>query len=480
MADVKPDSLGRVWPRPFRKLNFDIIRHLSDAEFFFLCRLVYRRNRKHQVDDRQARSLVRRLIRRRSGLKMFPELRERRPDLFYAKYKANLILDSLCPDRERKWINPSARKRTEFFKFHRFSFVDEPNETMHMLHDIASAECDARAAKLDFGDIQIPDIAPYVVWGLMSKDMAPFLIGGKMTISVQKVIEAVNLRQFMMMNEFTGLKDNKDVWAFPLRQRNPGTPTAIPAHAIGFSKVADELVDTVDEWLSALPTPFTLTKQAKSHVNKIVTEILENAERHSRPDRKDGDWYVAGFMARRAIDGESGQQDFRHDCHIAIVNLGATIADNILNSSNREMKQDLDSYIRRHRTGSSQSDNALATLYAMQDGVSSLPEGAAGKGMMDMVEFTNTLGHMEDQERLPKITVISGRSCIRFAAPYNRYLRDKKSPKRLQPFNAQNRLDFPPDVNYVFDLDFAFPGTIVALRFSLDHTTLKRRINAGD
>lgn len=144
------------------------------------------------------------------------------------------------------------------------------------------------------------------------------------------------------------------------------------------------------------------------------------------------------------------------------------------------MKWDLESYIRRHQTGSNQSDNALATLYAMQDGVSSLPEGASGKGMMDMVEFTNTLGHTEDQERLPKITIISGRSCIRFAAPYNRCLRGEKNPKRLQPFNAQNRLDFPPDMNYVFDLDFAFPGTIVALRFSLDHAALERRINAGD
>ena len=481
MAYVESNSLGRIWPRPFRKLTTDVVRHLSREEFFFLCRLIYRRNKKFYVNDRQARSLVRRLIaRRQSGLKMFPELQQTHPDLFFAKYKANRILDSLCHNRERKWMKPSARKRTDFFKFNRFSFVDQPNETMHMLHDIASAECDARAAKLDFGDTQIPDIAPYVVWGLMSKDMAPFLVGGKMTISVQKVIEAVRLRQFMMMKEFTGLKDNKDVWAFPLRQRNPGTPTAIPARAIGFSKAADDLVDTVDEWLGALPTPFTLTMKAKSHVNKIVTEILENAERHSRPNRKDGDWYVAGFMARRSIDGESGQQGFRHDCHIAIVNLGATIADNILNSSDREMRRDLESYIRRHRTGSNQSDNALATLYAMQDGVSSLPEGAGGKGMMDMVEFTNTLGHTEDQERLPKITIISGRSCIRFAAPYNRCLRGEKDPKRLQPFNVQNGLDFPPDMNYVFDLDFAFPGTIVALRFSLDHAALERRINAED
>lgn len=477
---MKRMSLTDIWPLPFRKLTAEIVQLLSDEDFYSLRRLVYRRACRHQRSDRQARKLIRRLILRRQGMKLFPELRVHHPTMFFAKYKDNTILERLYPDRRKRWVQPVSRKNTVYFDLQNFSFIDAPNDTMRQLRDIAAAECTARVGTLDFGDSQILDIGPYVVWGLMSEGMAPFLPGGKMGIPVQKVIEAVGLRKFMRMEEFEGLSDHKDVWAFPLRQRNPGMPTATPAKAISFSRVADQLVDTVDEWLGALPISMKLTTEACAQLNKIATEMLENAERHGRPGDEIGDWYVAGFMARReAGDGDSKSNDW-YDCHIAIVNLGITIAESILKLPEERMRDDLNKYIDRHRSKAGQGSDALATLYAMQDGVSSLPHGRGGMGMMEMVALANELGGTEDPEHQPAITIISGRSCIQFNGPYKGYRRLPGDRKRVQPFNARGSFDLPPDSNYVFDLDFGFPGTIVALRFSLDYEALMEKAAPND
>ena len=145
--------------------------------------------------------------------------------------------------------------------------------------------------------------------------------------------------------------------------------------AIGFSRVADQLVDTVDEWLGALPVSLELTMAARGQLNRIATEMLENAERHGRPRDEVGDWYVAGFMARREADDRGGVLNVWYDCHVAIVNIGSTIAESILNSTETEEKirNDLDAYIAQHHSRARRSRELLATLYAMQDGVSSLP-----------------------------------------------------------------------------------------------------------
>ena len=303
-----------------------------------------------------------------------------------------------------------------------------------------------------------------------------------MDVSVQKVVEAVGIRKFMSMKAFKGLGSHKDVWAFPLRQRNPGTPTATPAMAIGFSRVADQLVDTVDEWLGALPISLELTKAARGQLNKIATEMLENAERHGRPGDEVGDWYVAGFMARREAGDRRGGLNAWYDCHVAIVNTGSTIAESILNSTETEEKirNDLDADIAQHHSRARRSREVLATLYAIQDGVSSLPQGRGGMGMMEMVALANELGHTEDPEHQPAITIISGRSCICFAGPYKGYVGKSSDSKRVQPFNTEKSFESPPDGDYVFDLDFGFPGTIVALRFSLDYEALIRRTDSDD
>ena len=466
-------SIHKVWPTPFRKIGPRLLQKLDDDEFSLLCQLVYRRTIRHNSTSDHAHKLVRRMVRKRNRLISSPYVRDHRPRMLLFKYKSNEILDSLYPARRMQWLKPAKRRKTERIGLDNFSFVDSPNRTMHTLYQIARAECQARDGYLDFHDTRILDIGPYVVLGIMSRAMAPFLLGGSMDIAVKKVIEAVDLRSFMGIRPFKSLEDDKNVWAFRIRQRHPGKLTAEPERAIGFSLVADQLVDTVDDWLAALPRPLRLTQDARGQLNKLVTEMLDNAERHGGVGDELGDWYVAGFMARRGADGEGDGDRHWYDCHIAFVNLGHTIADTIQTTTHPIIRRDLDRYLSKHRARQGPSGALLASLYAMQDGVSSIPDLAAGMGMMEMVQLCNELGGTEDPEHQPAITIISGRSCIRFAGPYKTFLPFTSGLKgRRQPFNRQGEFELPPDNDYVFDLDYGFPGTIVAARFSLDHEAM--------
>lgn len=456
-------KLNDIWPCSVSRLTGDTIRRLSEEDFYELCCRVHVRARIRNGNDRQADKLVRRLIRRRRGPTMASRFPGLPPAMILAKYAENDILNEFVTNREKKWVHPTKRLDLFDYTLTDLSFVDTPEDTLRQLYDVAKIECTSRDGILNFGDAQIRDIGPYIVLGLMRKGMVPFVRGGTMEVPVQKVIEAVRLREFMKMQPFPGLSERDDVWAFKLRERNAGPSSTEPAKSYAFSLVADELVDTINEWIGALPIPLTLMPNAKQHLNKIVTEILDNAERHGQSGEIVGDWHVAGFMARR----ETQSQDDAYDCHIAFVNTGITIADNIQRISDGRLRYDLSRYVEMHRTGSGQSSATLATLYAMQDGVSSLPAGRGGLGMMEMVEMANRLGKTNHLDRQPEVTVISGNSCIRFADEF-RDCHKREDGGRVQFFNKEFDVEFPPDRHNVFDMRHAYPGTIVAMRFSLD------------
>lgn len=395
------------------------------------------------------------------------------------RYRDNELLNTLYPERQHRWLKPTKRRLVNEIDLNKFSFIDEPNQTMHNLHKIVEAECEAKDGYVNFRDPRILDIGPYVVLAVMSSGMAPFLRGGVMDTGVKKVIEAVNLRTFMGIRPFAGLDKDQNVWAFRLRQRHPGPATATPPQAIGFSKVADELVDTVGDWLAALPVPLTLSDDAREELNKIVTEMLDNAERHGKNDTKLGDWYVAGFMGKRGGNNDDSGERPWYDCHLAFVNLGRTIAETLLNPGRTAIPRGWEAYRKLHRSPRGPSESLLATVWAMQDGVTSIPGVLGGLGMMEMVQMCNKLGGTSDLAHQPTITIISGRSCIQFAGPYKSFLSsatDARMPRR-QPFNQRGTFNRPPDSDYVFDLDHRFPGTIVALRFSFDHEAIYERLD---
>lgn len=348
-----------------------------------------------------------------------------------------------------------------------------------MLACIAEAEATILHAEVHFGDERVFDIGPYVVWGMMKKKMAPFMSGGKMQRPVQKVLEAVGLDRYMDIALSTK-NDGVDIWSFPLVERRASGSSRDKDQLMSpptFSKIADELVNTVNAWLLAVTPPLELTEFGMANINNLTTEILNNAERHARLEG-DGEWVIAGFMARRPLASPVNGRDAWYDCHLAFVSMGCTISETISHAEEDWVRDGLAAYVLKHERGlfgGCFDRDDLATVFAMQDGISRFrPERSnGGVGMMEVVDFANELGQTGDAEHQPVVSIVSGSTCILFR---NRFGCGKPSPdgKRIQWFNDQNSPEAPPDPSHVITLKHRIPGTIISVRFSLDGQALAK------
>jgi len=216
---------------------------------------------------------------------------------------------------------------------------------------------------------------------------------------------------------------------------------------------------------------FELAQEGLRDLSGLVTEVIGNAEEHG------GHWYTIGFYRQQKGTSGSGE------CHIVIFNFGQSIYETLQSDGT---SADLQSRIRaladRHRKRGffgllpgRWSEEALWTLYALQEGVSRFsftPRGRdRGNGTIDMISFFLSLA-----ARPAKMCLLSGRAYILFDgkfAPCERRTAVSER-RRVIAFNKENNLEKPPNKRYVLTLPAGFPGTIISLRFSLNRARLEK------
>lgn len=402
-----------------------------------------------------------------------------RGSILLSRYHESPILSALIENRNDKWKAILKRNREAELTLSGFSFLDRPSETLKAFKQIGEFEADMISAKLHFEDIHCVDIAPYLVLSEIWPQMASIFSGGRMRISVQKVVEAVHLRKPLGMKLRVSDRIN-DVWAFPLRKRRPsGSSKSIDLNLNPQSKeeVADDFCDAVNVWLAEADQGLALTDIGKSIFSNIIGELLDNAERHSDTISNDGSWSIAAFMARR----KEGNKSILH-CYMGFLSVGASISES-LDTASDDIKNDIAKYCKKH-INSGISAETLATLVALQDGITrdqaAKSASRGGIGFQDVMEFVSHLGGTSMEEHKPKMTIVSGRSCIKLVDPYFCATRQEESKKRILWCNVSNSPEEPPDQQYVFDLEDRFAGTVIALSFVLDADYLRNLINAGN
>ena len=403
--------------------------------------------------------------------------------LLLASFRPSPILDVLLPERKNNWVRILDRRRRDSnyeIRLENFSFIDDPENTIRAIKTIAEIECSEVTANLHFQDDFCIDIAPYIILSEIWPSMAPIFEGGRMMPPLQKVIRAVGLHRHLGMT-LKAATDEKDVWAFRLQRRRPANTSSSenlhlePQHR---EKVADGLCDAIDSWLSQPKINQELTLEGRAWISSIVGELLDNAERHSRPETKDGDWSIAAFMARRS---EGGEDVFR--CYFGFLSVGSTIAESLSTAAPR-VRNDINRYCAKH-SDKGRSAETLSTLFALQDGITRDPDaeaaGRGGYGLQEVLEMVSTLGHSTKEGREPRITIISGNACIRLRLPYIKGER-KAGPDspRVLWCNPSNSSDIAPDRAYVFDLDDRFSGTIISVAFTLDPDYFESLANADE
>lgn len=405
--------------------------------------------------------------------------------LLFGRFGHNRVASSLKPNRRADWVPLVKRRPSRAYSeidLKDFTFIQHPQATLDKLAKIVEFECHAVEAQLHFDDDFCLDVGPYLVLAEMWPQLAKVFRGGRMGVPIQKVVDAIGLRRDLMMQlkavDEQSLASRRDVWAFPRRNRRPAGSSKDSNRNLqpqAREKVADEFCNMLDDWFNEATEELSLTKSGKSRFANIFGELLDNAERHSSATAGDGTWSTAAFMARRE---ENDVEVYR--CHMAFLSLGRTIAEG-LETAPQSVKNQIDEYRTKH-SSSGISPETLATLVALQDGVTrdadAEANGRGGVGLQEVLELINIIGVTNSEGKEPKMTIVSGHSCIQARKPYLQGVRSGLDERRLLWFNEQNSPEMPPDKDFVFDLTTNFPGTIIGLTFVLSKGDLLAVLDA--
>ena len=279
----------------------------------------------------------------------------------------------------------------------------------------------------------------------------------------------------------------RDVWAMPVQRRRPlrvprSQRDLIRPQTSDFA--ATRFGDLVNRWLGIDEINAELTNSGLAQLKGIFGELLDNAVRHSIAKSRDGNWSMAAFMARRPAAGHAEPQ---YICRIAVLSPGQSIADTFQGAA-PEIAAFANQYAKKH-ANRLQSVDTLKTLLAIQDMVTTDPEAfreeSGGTGLMETLNFFNALASLENPMVAPKMTIVSGSSCVMLRAPYIAGLRDANwskegAPPRLLWCNASNSVKEPPDPDFVFDLEERLAGTLITMGFTLDTAWIKSALNNDD
>lgn len=396
--------------------------------------------------------------------------------------RSSKILDRLYPDRSKKgrWLKLKERdasKEVPEIDVQQFSLLHDPRATLSALKKIAKAEASAPGAKIHFRDEYCLDVAPFMLLAECWNEMLPIFEGGEMSLPMQKVLAAVGVQHAMGIG-LRGVSEFSNVWAFPLMRRRGAGSTAsstpfLDAQTREFA--SDRFCDALNGWLSHPEIGVSLTGRGIEKIKNLLGELLENAERHSDGGRRDGSWAVSGFMARR-YDEQADEWVYR--AYLGIVSVGDSFSKS-LERALPNVRNSLDQYVRSMRKkGAPQSDKTLRTLAALQDGVTCAADAdednRGGFGLQEMLNLVSLLGETSDPERRPRVTILSGSSCIMLREPYIRGMaKSNDDPTRVLWCNPLNSKDVVPDQDYVFNLEPGLPGTVISVGFVLDPDYLK-------
>ena len=379
--------------------------------------------------------------------------------------KESYILDVMHPNRNLKW---KSKKRTSVARFdlRDFSFFENPSSVMERLYNISRCERHAKEIYINFLDDYCEDVAPLVILSALKRDMPRIFKGGIIKPRLNKVFRSIGLDKYMNI-KLEMDHGTSDIWPFKLRERS-GEQLVQTDQLVTQQKdeAAADFIAELQNWLKEVSLDeegnFTqLSDVAEDNTVKIITELLDNAERHSSQDPTLlGKWLFSGFMAKR---GRASNSPY-YQCNISIVSIGRTISQTINSSEDDETRSRLSEYVNNHTNNF--YDEVLSTVLAAQAGMTKkrYMSTVGGMGIPRAIEFLNRLGGAVSNEYLPEVVIVSGAAAVSFRYPYHFV-----DPNTMEQWlNEKNRYDDPPSKGHVSYLSHPFPGTVITMRFRMN------------
>lgn len=240
--------------------------------------------------------------------------------------------------------------------------------------------------------------------------------------------------------------------------------------------IATELTDYFNRCL--LHQGMKLNNDGILFLVTLLGEVIDNCEIHGG---EQATWYTQGHYEDNIIKNYGEMQ-------LLFLNLGKTIYEGLEYDSSKETKERLEYFYERHDKFLSPNWNKemIFTVFALQEGISRLRdknvEGyeTRGTGTVSLIENLSLIGKCDDGQ-VPEMTIISGRTYIKFDGRYE--MKEKSfendpafgsGKKKIIAFNKENDIYKPPDSKNVYKLEENFPGTVISLRFYLDKRYIQK------
>lgn len=273
-------------------------------------------------------------------------------------------------------------------------------------------------------------------------------------------------------------REYDNVISFPLRyfdnhkedEKTRGTKNEIDS---------TQLCEYVNECLGRVGK--ALTNEAMSDLGTVVSEALINASDHSSC----GSRYLIGYFEDvRQLD----QLHSQGVLNVVILNYGQSIyekfkfpfnPDAVNQNCVRRMEELSANYTKNSLFSLNKfRESTLWTLYALQQGVSSIPNAQRGNGTVKLIDKFFNLRE-QDVDNESRMFILSGDSIIEFDGTYR--LHDTYDSEGLKlsimSFNDSGNLSEKPDERFVRHSDYYFPGTAICARISLNSSILKDENN---
>lgn len=213
----------------------------------------------------------------------------------------------------------------------------------------------------------------------------------------------------------------------------------------------------------------TLDGESMDDLCTVIGEILINAEEHSSTKCR----YSIGYFEEKDVNGNKLGL-----FQLVILNIGRSIYEKFHDSDcpNKDVVEKMRNLSKRYTkkgffTRKKFEEEALWTLYSLQDGVTSVSPKLypqRGNGSLRFIESFLNLKRAEASDTISKMTLQSGSTCIVFDGSYDTSTREVNGDRyRIMAFNKNNDIEDIPDVRYVRTTEHFFPGTFICANIVL-------------
>lgn len=440
------------------------------------------------------------------------KIRRQKKNLFFAKSKLDLegnttyenviskwlpinlayLLDCVESDFHLSKISKNIPENNgNFLVPKEFSIVEFPKESYEFIRGVLGALITQKynVVTIDYSVCTRLDLGAQVFFDIILKDVIKFFNRckqNKKTIPKVKEIKGVNVRDKNVQKLLFSvgspvIHSNKsmkfsDIIPYKLcihdREVN-GDPVKIREQK---DLDTTKLVDYVIDCLKTLNR--TLTPDKLDDLSTVIGEILINAEEHSTTKHR----FSIGYFHEINEDGKH-YGVFR----LSILNFGKTIYEKFKDPDcpNKEIVSKMEALSKQYTKKKffvfkGFEEESLWTLYALQDGVTSVDPSRykkRGNGSIQFIEsFFNLKGNKKENDDFSTLAILSGNTSIVFDGSYNITTgMVNNEPYKFMTFNNSRNIDDKPDEKFVKFVDNYFPGTSISARimFNEDDLTIE-------